>query len=68
MVVDYLGDGDEEELHCKVEYLSDRNCWEVKSASRENKTHVVQKIKDRCTCTRTLIHEKNLCLAVHDYP
>ncbi|MCP4493900.1 MAG: hypothetical protein GY820_42360 [Gammaproteobacteria bacterium] len=61
MVVDYLGNGDEEELHSKVAYLPDRNCWQVKSTSRDDKMHLVEKIKENCTCTRTLIHSNLSC-------
>ncbi len=58
MVVDYLGGEDEEELHSKVTHLSEKNCWQVKSTSREDKMHLVQKIKDNCSCTRTQIHNE----------
>ncbi|MCP4489326.1 MAG: hypothetical protein GY820_18755 [Gammaproteobacteria bacterium] len=59
MVVDYLGNGaNEEELLDKVAYLADSRCWEVKSTSRGDKTYLVQKISDHCTCSRANIHNK----------
>ncbi|MCP4491578.1 MAG: hypothetical protein GY820_30365 [Gammaproteobacteria bacterium] len=56
MVVDYLGSGADEELLNKVVYFADGDCWEVVSTSNDGKTYIVQKIKDHCTCARTLIH------------